>query len=524
VGITLLRFAGFELDFDRAALRGADGRDIKLRPKALSVLHVLATHPGTVFSKRKLMAAVWPNLNVADDSLFHCIREIRAALGDERRVLVRLISGRGYVLEAEVSTPDDEPAVPRAQGRGVARINGTPAATSPGAALAITAAPFITDQSDSVAVAMAANVMGQLTQGLSHASSVRLLASTNGDAAQVAPGAPGCAGLVLEGSLGRDAYETTLQARLIDAKTAEVRWSGSSSVAADLPVALQQSRLAAGVGHPLAVWINALACGRLPGARSKIVIEQATAPINHTSREHFATAQVVLEEALAATPDDIEVRAALADHLLLGVRTAWYRDAEASMAEQRAQTILEDMLKSAPNYLPALAAYCRLLRTTNRFVESLIACAEALSVDPWDGAVLFQLGMAQLQTGRFEDAFDTFRQADSYNAPAVSRWSWLFGAGFTKLMLDQSEEALRWLQAALAVTPSAGRVHFITAAAYQRLGQLAEAKAAVAKGLEQRPNATVQFLRMPYKNASPRFVAAAEQILRVLAEAGVPER
>lgn len=75
-----------------------------------------------------------------------------------------------------------------------------------------------------------------------------------------------------------------------------------------------------------------------------------------------------------------------------------------------------------------------------------------------------------------------------------------------------------------AVTPSAGRVHFITAAAYQRLGQLVEAKAAVAKGLEQRPTATVQFLRMPYKNASPRFVAAAEEILRLLAEAGVPER
>jgi hypothetical protein len=28
---------------------------------------------------------------------------------------------------------------------------------------------------------------------------------------------------------------------------------------------------------------------------------------------------------------------------------------------------------------------------------------------------------------------------------------------------------------------------------------------------------------MPYKNASPRFIAAAEQVLRLLAEVGVPE-
>ncbi|MBV8191373.1 MAG: tetratricopeptide repeat protein, partial [Alphaproteobacteria bacterium] len=380
-------------------------------------------------------------------------------------------------------------------------------------------------QSDPVAVATADAIIGQLTQGLGHVTNLRVLAApANRDTAQPAPSSSIYADLAVQGSLVRDAQEWTLQARLVDSKTADMRWSGATSVATGLPMSRLQSRLAAGIGHPLAVRLNELTCDRQPSARSKIVIQQATASINHTSGEYFATAQAVLENALAATPHDVEIEAALADHLVLGMRTAWYRDAEATVAEQRAQAILEQMLQTAPSYAPVLAAHCHFLTATNCFVESLVACAKALSVNPWDGTVLFQLGMAQLQMGRFEDAFETFRQADTYNTPAASRWSWLFGAGFARLMLDQSEEALPWLKAALAVTPSAGRVHFITAAAYQRLGQLVEAKAAVAKGLEQRPTATVQFLRMPYKNASPRFVAAAEEILRLLAEAGVPER
>jgi DNA-binding winged helix-turn-helix (wHTH) protein/tetratricopeptide (TPR) repeat protein len=520
----LLRFSGFELDYHRAELRGRDGQPIRLRPKSFATLHALASKPGKVFSKRELMAAVWPNVHVGQDSLFQCIRDIRAALGDERREMVRQISGRGYVLEVAVSASADDPAIRSAGEPGevanpAQHMNGVSAGAPVAPSHVLAVAPLDIDKGDPVAATMVPNVIGQLTQGLSQVGSLRLLAPLSG-ADATSPSAD----LVLQGSLVRDAHDWTLQAHLVDARTTDLLWSQSASVATDVLAALQHTRLAAGVGHPLAVRLNELACDRRPSARSKIVINQATAPIIHTSREHFATAQAVLEQALAATPDDIEIEVALADHLLLGTRTAWYRDAEAGAAEERAQAILEQMLKTARSYLPVLTAHCRFLRVTNRFVESLVACAKALSLDPWDGTVLFQLAMSQLQMGRFEDAFETFRLADTYSTPAASRWSWLFGAGFTKVLMDRSEEALPWLQAALAVIPSAGRVHFITAAAYQRLGRREEAKAAVAKGFERRPGATVQFLRMPYKNASPRFVAAAEQTLRLLAEAGIPER
>src|SRR5438552_8388549 len=101
---TVLRFSGFEFDQERAELRAPDGQTIRLRPKTLEILRLLAKNAGRVLSKQQLMEAAWPNVHVGEDSLFQCIREIRTALGDDKRQIVRVISGRGYLFEAQVET------------------------------------------------------------------------------------------------------------------------------------------------------------------------------------------------------------------------------------------------------------------------------------------------------------------------------------------------------------------------------------------------------------------------------------
>src|SRR5215216_6880031 len=109
--VTVLLFSGFELDSERAELRAPDGGTIRLRPKTLEILRLLAGSSGRVLSKQQLMEAVWPNVHVGEDSLFQCIREIRAALGDDKREVVRVISGRGYLFQAHV-TEVSVPAAP----------------------------------------------------------------------------------------------------------------------------------------------------------------------------------------------------------------------------------------------------------------------------------------------------------------------------------------------------------------------------------------------------------------------------
>ena len=98
----VLNFNGLTLNLMRCALlRGEE--EIQLRPKAFDVLRYLVEHPGRLVSKDELIQAVWPGIFVTDDSLVQCIGEIREALDDEARRIIKTVPRRGYVFVPEVS-------------------------------------------------------------------------------------------------------------------------------------------------------------------------------------------------------------------------------------------------------------------------------------------------------------------------------------------------------------------------------------------------------------------------------------
>jgi tetratricopeptide (TPR) repeat protein len=299
----------------------------------------------------------------------------------------------------------------------------------------------------------------------------------------------------------------------------------------DSDLAVQQSRLAAGIGHPLALRLNAMLneadvtpSGRgLPPGSAKVAIEQATASIVQTSRDRFAAAQTMLEKALAEDPDNVDLAVALAALQLRGVQMVWYSPADSAAAERNARTILEHALHVQPNSVPVLEAYCRFLNATNEFVESLVACGRTLNFDPWNGLALYHVGLAQLQLGRFEDALATFRQANDFDTPQVSRWTWRLGAGWAYLMMGRAEEALPWLQSSIAITPASGRSYMLLSAAYEDLGRFDEARAAMEKGLALRPGSNAGNVATPQKNASATFLTASARLIRAFVAAGLPE-
>ena len=75
-----LAFDGFVLDLPRGCLTH-DGREIALRPKTFAVLTHLVQHAGTLVSKDELLAAVWPNLVVTDDTVVQSIGDVEIAAG-----------------------------------------------------------------------------------------------------------------------------------------------------------------------------------------------------------------------------------------------------------------------------------------------------------------------------------------------------------------------------------------------------------------------------------------------------------
>jgi Flp pilus assembly protein TadD len=202
----------------------------------------------------------------------------------------------------------------------------------------------------------------------------------------------------------------------------------------------------------------------------------------------------------------------------------WYSPADSAAAEKNARLVLERALRGKPSHIPVLEAYCRFLNATNQFVESLVACTRALAFDPWNGMALYHMGLAQIQLGRFEDALATFKQADRFDTPQVSRWTWLLGAGWACILMGRAEEAVPWLQGSLAITPGSGRTLMLLAAAYQRSGRTDEAKAALATALELRPGTTALNVAVPTRNASPVFLEASPRVIRAMVDAGLPER
>jgi DNA-binding winged helix-turn-helix (wHTH) protein/Flp pilus assembly protein TadD len=560
----VLRFSGFELDSERAELRRPDGETVKLRPKTLEILRLLAGNAGRVLSKQQLMEAAWPNVHVGEDSLFQCIREIRTALGDDKRQVVRVISGRGYLFQAEVTgaqvTEVAAPAAPEiapvsqpepaAPDTTVAvATNSEPAkrffdfsrhriafASIAGLAILCTAVavwmlrpglifargptsiavmPIADASNDPLVAQMAADVSGRLTDGLAKIENIRVLAPETG-----APKAD----FVVKGELQKSEQAWTIRTRMTEAATGEVKWTASYQVnPADTDLQMQQSRLAAGVGHALALRINELLNGDpRSAAKSKVVIEQATAHINQTSPERFQAAQAMLEKAQAEEPDDVDIQVALAALLMRGVQMVWLTSPERETAESKAEAMLQQTLRAKPNYIPAHEAYCRFLNATNQFRASLVACAKALSLDPWNGIALYHVGLAQIQTGRFEDALATFKQADRFDTPQVSRWTWMIGAGWANMLMGRAEDAVPWLLKSIAITSGSGRTHMLLAAAYQQLGKTDEARAVMEKGRELRPGSTYHNVPTPRKNSSPVYVEATERIMQLMVAAGLP--
>ncbi|HNR22045.1 MAG TPA: winged helix-turn-helix domain-containing protein [Steroidobacteraceae bacterium] len=94
--------------FEAATLRLWNGAgEVKLTPKAATVLAVLVRHAGTPVSKAALFSEAWPGTIVSDDALVSCVQELRRALGDDARE-PRYIETRhrsGYRFVAGIGGP-----------------------------------------------------------------------------------------------------------------------------------------------------------------------------------------------------------------------------------------------------------------------------------------------------------------------------------------------------------------------------------------------------------------------------------
>jgi TolB-like protein/DNA-binding winged helix-turn-helix (wHTH) protein/Tfp pilus assembly protein PilF len=99
------RFGAFVIDEQRGALQ-RNGEEVPLRPKSWEVLRQLVIHRGELVTKHALLDAVWQDRVVSEGVVAKSVREIRQALGDEARRMVRTVPRRGYLFDPPVVEED----------------------------------------------------------------------------------------------------------------------------------------------------------------------------------------------------------------------------------------------------------------------------------------------------------------------------------------------------------------------------------------------------------------------------------
>jgi DNA-binding winged helix-turn-helix (wHTH) protein/tetratricopeptide (TPR) repeat protein len=107
-------FGEFVLDARRRLLMSRNGQVLQLTTKSFDTLMHLVEHAGEVVTKASLMASVWPNVRVEENSLSQCVATLRRVLGEgsrEHRYIVT-VAGRGYRFIAEVGVERGDSARP----------------------------------------------------------------------------------------------------------------------------------------------------------------------------------------------------------------------------------------------------------------------------------------------------------------------------------------------------------------------------------------------------------------------------
>jgi DNA-binding winged helix-turn-helix (wHTH) protein/TolB-like protein/Tfp pilus assembly protein PilF len=238
---------------------------LRIEPKAMDVLMLLAERVGRVVGREELFSEVWPGVVVGDEALTQTIIKLRKALGDNPRspTYIETIAKRGYRLIAPVRPSDAIEATPPAAGPAVpaphpahprryahlaalvavlvlalaaAGIHFLPSisrappapdafdtadAHQPGW-VTVTVVPFESLGPDREQGYLARGISDDLTTALSRVSGLRLIGESG--AATTNPTAEG-GRYRISGSVQRESGILRINIHLVDTKTREELWS-----------------------------------------------------------------------------------------------------------------------------------------------------------------------------------------------------------------------------------------------------------------------------------------------------------
>jgi TolB-like protein/DNA-binding winged helix-turn-helix (wHTH) protein len=328
---TSYRFGRFVVDRRSACLR-CDGAVLSLRPKSFDVLVYLVQHPGRLVPKSELIDSVWQNVNVTENSLVQCIKEIRQVLGDDSQTQVETVSKRGYLFACPVVEIDGQQADDAGGGVAGFAAGADRALPLPDRA-SIAVLPFDNMSGDPDQEYFADGISEDLITALSRIRWLFVIARNSTfvykhravDVRQVARDLG--VRYVLEGSVRRAGNRLRISAQLIDALSGSHHWAEQYDRELGEIFAVQDeiTRSVVGAIEPrllAAEGVRALARSADDLGAWELVARAQT-QLWRVTREDYATAIGTLKQTVAAYPDYAPARSLLAFRLLFAAHMGW---------------------------------------------------------------------------------------------------------------------------------------------------------------------------------------------------------
>ena len=103
----LYQFEGFVLDLTRGILSNAKGEELPLRRKSFDLLRLLVVNRGRLLDRDTIGQAIWSDVTVTDDSITQCVKDIRGALGDREKRILKTMRRRGYIFDANIAAREN---------------------------------------------------------------------------------------------------------------------------------------------------------------------------------------------------------------------------------------------------------------------------------------------------------------------------------------------------------------------------------------------------------------------------------
>jgi DNA-binding winged helix-turn-helix (wHTH) protein/TolB-like protein len=502
-----LRFDVFSLDLSRCILLRGEV-EIPLRRQSYDVLLHLAEKAGQVVSRDELNRTVWPGVNVTDDSLAQCIKDIRQALGEEARWMVRTVSGRGYVFMPEVTTVAASPseAAPSARARaawisrpgfhiaiGVAFLIAVSAAwwlaeersREPAVEMTMMARPslavlrFELTRSNPAEADSARALSDDVTTEISRQLSARMIAlkSADGFASGMSPrdaGAQLGARYLLIGSVRRDENDIHANVRLIEAETGRQLWAQPFQYRA-----AEHRRTVVRIASLLGLRLTQIESQRpLPEQPEAAHYNIMGTAILTNERDEVANdqARALFEKAISLNPSFVPALTSYALTEITSVQYGWAPPNEIKSRLDKAEEAVERAIKVAPRNALAYYRRAQLLRARGDIEGAIAAADHALTMNPNFAPVIADRGRNKIDLGLAHEAIPQIEEAIQLGPEHHSVFMWSYWAGQAAVHLGQYEEAVRWLQKSRQADPGFPLPAVWLAIAYSGLGREAEAR------------------------------------------------